>query len=100
MTQNKTKTKTITMNISETQQRGEKYLLMGALIRLLQVERKICHHRPPITFQYSSSMFATTFKDLPNNHYNYWDQLLCLAIIVAKHNNSSQQIEKHYQMQS
>ncbi len=61
---------------------------MGALIRLLQVERKICHHRPPTTFQYSFSMFATTFKDLTNNHYNYWDQLSCLVIIVAKHDKS------------
>jgi hypothetical protein len=50
MTPNKTKTKTTTMNISETQQRGEKYLLMVMLIQLLQVERKTCHHKPSTTF--------------------------------------------------
>jgi trehalose/maltose hydrolase-like predicted phosphorylase len=91
MTPNKTKTKiTTTMNINETQQKGGKYLFMGALIRLLQVERKICHHKP-----------STTFKDLTNNHYNYWDQLSHLAIIVVKCDNSSQQqVEKHCRMQS
>jgi hypothetical protein len=61
---------------------------MGVLIRLLQVEKNIWHHIPPTTFQYSSSMFATTFKDFTNNHYTYWDQLSCLIIIVAKHDKS------------
>jgi hypothetical protein len=74
---------------------------MVMLIQLLQVERKTCHHKPSTTFWYSSSMFATTFKNLINNHYNYWDQLSYLAIIATKHDNpSQQQVEKHCRMQS
>jgi hypothetical protein len=38
------KTITTTMNTSKTQQREEKYLPMGALVQLFQIERKICHH--------------------------------------------------------
>jgi hypothetical protein len=39
---------------------------------------------------YSSSMFTITFNDFPNHHYNCWD-----GLIATKHNNPSQQVEKH-----
>jgi hypothetical protein len=69
---------------------------MGVSIQLLWVERKICHHGPPTMLQYLFSMFTITFKDLTNNHYSYWDELLCLVAIVTKHDNlSQQQVGKH-----
>lgn len=81
------------MNISDTQQR---YLPMGASIQLLQIERKIYHHKPPPMPQYLSSMFTIIVKGFPNNHYKCWD-----GLIATKHNNpSQQQVEKHCQMQS
>jgi hypothetical protein len=49
----------------------ENYLLMGASIRLLQVEKKICHRGPSKMPQYSSLTFAIAFKNLTNNH-NKW----------------------------
>jgi hypothetical protein len=68
---------------------------MGASVQLLQIEKKIFHHKPPPTPQYSSSMFKITFKDFPNNHYNYWD-----GLVATKHDNPWQQIKKHCRMQS
>jgi hypothetical protein len=50
---------------------GENHLLMGASIRLLQVEFFFCHPRPSTTSQDSSLTFAIAFKDLINNHYNW-----------------------------
>jgi len=54
---------------------GENYLPMSPSIRLLQVEKKICHHGPSTVPQYSSLTFAITFKDLTNNHYKWLLQL-------------------------
>jgi hypothetical protein len=50
-------------------------ILMGVLVQLLQVERKICHHEPPTTPQYSFSTFAIIFQIFTNNQYNCWDRL-------------------------
>jgi len=59
------------------------YLLMGAPIWLLQVEMKICNHRPTIMPQYSSLRFAITFKDLKiiitNGYYNQTWQFITIA---------------------
>jgi hypothetical protein len=71
---------------------GEKYLFMGALVQLLRVERKICHCGPPTMARHSFSMFTISLRDLKKNHYNCWDQLLLMA---PKHDNLSQQVEKH-----
>jgi hypothetical protein len=48
----------------------------------------------PTMPQYSSSIFVITLKDLTNNQYNCWDKLSCLAPIIAKHKNPSQQVKK------
>jgi len=75
---------------------GGGYLRMGASVWLLQIERKISHHKPPPMDQYSSSMFTITIKDFLNNHYICWD-----GLISTKHDNpSQQQVEKHCRMQS
>ncbi len=73
MTPNKTKTKKNYNNNEYKQNTTNRhnYLLMGAPIRLLQVETKICNHGPSIMPQYSSLTFAITFKDLTNNHYKW-----------------------------
>jgi len=91
------KDKKTTTNTSKTQLKGEKYLFMGALVWFLRVERKIYHCGPLTMVQHSFSMFTITFKDFTNNHYNCWDQLLSIA---PKHDNVSQQGEKHCWMQS
>jgi hypothetical protein len=85
------------MDTSKTQLKGEKYLLMGALVQLLKIERKICHCGPPTTTRHSFSTFTIWLKDFTNNHYNCWEQLLSIA---PKHDNLSQQVEKHCWMQS
>jgi len=88
MTPNKNKNNYNNNEHKQNTTNGENYLFMGASIRLLQVETKICHHGPSTMPQYSSLTFAIAFKDHTNKSL--------LMVIANKHDNSSQlQGEKH-----